>query len=124
MVKGDASPDDPELQDYWELRRKRKSSNSIPSYQKLARKQGYKCSICGESLFNDEPLQKHHKIPRSQGGSHSYANLELMHYYCHQQVHSVGHEGSEGEVLVPHCHESRHSDGLNHQSDSECLCLW
>lgn len=90
LVKGDASPDNPELQEYWDLRRKRKSQTLIPSYQKLAQKQGYKCPVCGESLFNDEPLQKHHKTPRSKGGNDSYANLELMHYYCHQQVHSVG----------------------------------
>lgn len=104
LVKGDASPDDPELQEYWDLRRKRKSKNLIPSYQKLAQKQGYKCAICGESLFNDEPLQKHHKTPRSKGGNDSYANLELMHYYCHRQVHSVGLR-SEEEVFVHNCHD-------------------
>nr|MBH8577867.1 HNH endonuclease [Dendronalium phyllosphericum CENA369] len=42
----------------------------------------------GESLFNDEPIQKHHKIPFCDGGNESYANLELVHYYCHQQIHS------------------------------------
>lgn len=108
LVKGDASYDNPDLVKYWELRIKRKSQNLIPSYQKLARKQGYKCCICGESLFNDEPIQKHHKVPRSRGGKDTYANLELMHYYCHRQVHSVA-PGSEEEVFVQDYQELTHS---------------
>ena len=108
MVKSDASYDNPDLVKYWESRTKRKSQNLIPSYQKLARKQGYKCCVCGESLFNDEPLQKHHKVPRSKGGKDTYANLELMHYYCHRQVHSVT-PGSEEEVFVQDYQELTHS---------------
>ncbi|WP_242054698.1 HNH endonuclease [Nostoc sp. FACHB-190] len=30
----------------------------------------------------------YHKIPRHQGGQDTYANLQLVHYYCHQQIHS------------------------------------
>lgn len=88
MVKGAASPDDPELNSYWNSRKKIKSQSLIPSYQKIAQKQGFECPICRESLFNDEPIHKHHKIPIHQGGEDSYANLELVHYYCHQQIHS------------------------------------
>jgi RNA-directed DNA polymerase len=125
LVKGDASPDNPELQEYWDLRRKRKSQTLIPSYQKLAQKQEYKCSVCGESLFNDEPLQKHHKTPRSKGGSNSYANLELMHYYCHQQIHFKGLQcKSEGEVFEHNCYESIHSVGSQDESEGEVLSLW
>lgn len=91
MVKGDSSPDDPQLKAYWENRKKIKSKSLIPSHQKLAQKQGFICQVCGESLFNDEPLQKHHKIPYRHGGNESYANLELVHYYCHQQIHSSTH---------------------------------
>ncbi|NES20633.1 MAG: group II intron reverse transcriptase/maturase [Symploca sp. SIO3E6] len=121
MVKGDASPDDPNLQVYWENRRKRKSFQLIPSYQKLARKQGYKCPVCQASLFNGEPIQKHHIIPRAQGGDDSYDNLELMHYFCHQQLHLVGRQ-SEGKVAVPNCHQAVHSVG--HESEDEVLSLW
>jgi RNA-directed DNA polymerase len=124
IVKGDASPDDPNLQEYWDLRRNRKSLSLIPSYQKLAQRQGYLCPVCGESLFNDEPLQKHHKTPRSKGGKDSYANLELMHYYCHQQTHSVGLSQSEGEVFMQSCQQQIHSVGLQNQSTDEVLSLW
>ncbi|WP_414530913.1 group II intron reverse transcriptase/maturase, partial [Nodularia chucula] len=88
MVKGAYSPDDPELKSYWETRQNIKSKSLIPSYQKLAQKQGFKCPVCGELLLNDEPIQKHHKIPCHQGGNDSYANLSLVHFYCHQQIHS------------------------------------
>ncbi len=125
MVKSDASPDDPLLKEYWKLRNQKKSENLIPSYQKLAQKQGYKCPICGESLFNDEPLQKHHKIPRSQGGNDSYANLELMHYYCHQQVHLVGQQSLLEEVLESDCqHQQIHLGGLQDESSDEVFSLW
>jgi RNA-directed DNA polymerase len=101
LVKGDASPDNPELKQYWDLRKKRKSENLIPSYQRVAQKQGYICPVCGESLFNDEPIQKHHTIPCSKGGNNSYANLELVHYYCHQQIHSsVQSNDSESEDVL------------------------
>ena len=87
MVKGASSPDDSTLQSYWDARRKIKSKTLIPSYQKIAQKQGFVCPVCGESLFNDEPLQKHHTIPLHHGGDSRYDNLELLHYYCHQQIH-------------------------------------
>ncbi|NES23111.1 MAG: group II intron reverse transcriptase/maturase, partial [Symploca sp. SIO3E6] len=121
MVKGDASPDDPHLKVYWELRRKRKSSQLIPSYQRLARRQEYKCPVCSESLFNGEPLEKHHIIPRAQGGDDSYDNLELMHYFCHQQLHLVRQQ-SEGKVVVPNCQQTIRSVGR--ESEDEVLSLW
>ncbi|MEL6165918.1 MAG: HNH endonuclease signature motif containing protein, partial [Cyanobacteria bacterium J06628_3] len=46
------------------------------------------CPVCGESLLNDEELHLHHKKPKSQGGRDNYGNLQLVHLYCHQQIHS------------------------------------
>jgi RNA-directed DNA polymerase len=125
MIKSDASPDDPNLKEYWDSRNKKKSEILIPSYQKLAQKQGYKCPICGESLFNDEPLQKHHKTPRSEGGNDSYANLELMHYYCHQQVHLLGQKPPTEEILEQKCQESQiHEVGLQDEFDHDVFNPW
>ncbi|MEH2365592.1 HNH endonuclease [Nostoc sp.] len=42
----------------------------------------------GESLLNDKELHLHHKKPKSQGGGDNYGNLQLVHLYCHQQIHS------------------------------------
>ncbi len=88
LVKGKASPDDPNLKEYWEKRRKLSARTLTPSYQYIAQRQDYKCPHCGESLFNDESTQRHHKKARHLGGQDTYANLELLHYYCHQQKHS------------------------------------
>lgn len=87
LVKGKASPDDPRLGEYWENRERLKSSELVPSLQKIAQRQDWQCPVCRESLFNDEELHVHHKIPRTQGGKDSYNNLELLHLFCHQQVH-------------------------------------
>ncbi len=88
LVRGTASPDDPALREYWAARYAARAKDLAPSYQKLARDQGYVCRECGDSLFNAEELHKHHKEPRARGGKDSYANLELTHLYCHQQIHA------------------------------------
>ncbi|OUL34467.1 group II intron reverse transcriptase/maturase [Nostoc sp. T09] len=88
LVKGTSSPDDPTLKEYWLSREKDKSKNLTKSLEKLALKQDNRCPLCGDSLFNGETLHRHHKIPRHQGGQDTYANLQLVHYYCHQQIHS------------------------------------
>src|SRR5438034_10649086 len=43
---------------------------------------------CGDSLFNEEELQVHHLLARSQGGKNSYSNLALIHLLCHQHIHA------------------------------------
>jgi RNA-directed DNA polymerase len=92
-VKGKASPDDPTLRDYWRSQERLKSSELLPSLQKIAKHQNWKCRVCGESLFNGEEMHIHHKTPRSQGGKDTYKNLELVHLLCHQQIH-FGEGGS------------------------------
>ena len=87
LVKGRSSPDDPKLKEYWVKRNSKGANNLIKSYQKLAKRQNDKCPICGESLFNDEAIQKHHIVPKSKGGENTYSNLQFVHYLCHQQIH-------------------------------------
>ena len=89
LVKGKSSPDDPNLKEYWKVREKAKAKELLPSYQKIAKKQGFVCPTCGESLFNGEEIHKHHIIPRHQGGKDAYSNLRLVHLFCHQQIHST-----------------------------------
>jgi len=88
MVKGKASPDDPNLKDYWQRRAKARTREFSPGKQRIARRQGYKCPVCGESLFNGESLHAHHKTPKSKGGKDTFQNLELLHDMCHRQIHS------------------------------------
>lgn len=89
LVKGRASPDDPNLREYWQKRNATKAKDLVPNRKKMAREQVGICPICGESLFNDEELQVHHKKPIKDGGEDTYSNLQLLHLYCHQQIHST-----------------------------------
>ncbi|HEY9693425.1 MAG TPA: group II intron reverse transcriptase/maturase [Oculatellaceae cyanobacterium] len=87
-VVGNYSPDDPELKDYWETRMSKDVKSLAKSRQILAKRQRGKCTVCGDSLLNGEELHAHHIVPRSEGGKDKYDNLNLVHLYCHQQIHS------------------------------------
>src|SRR6266568_4692541 len=89
LVKGTASPDDPCLKDYWMKRQARSVKDLTFSKQKLAKRQKGRCPECGESLFNDEELQVHHRLAKSLGGKDVYGNLALVHLLCHQHIHAV-----------------------------------
>jgi RNA-directed DNA polymerase len=88
LVRGNASPDDPSLREYWWKRNAAKAKDLLPSRQELARRQDHRCYVCGETLYNDEELHMHHLEPRREGGKESYRNLRLIHLYCHQQRHA------------------------------------
>jgi RNA-directed DNA polymerase len=88
LVKGTASPDDPCLVDYWKQRQAQSAKDLTLSKQKIANRQQGRCLECFESLFNEEEIQIHHRVPRSLGGNNSYSNLVLVHLLCHQQIHA------------------------------------
>lgn len=92
-VRGTASPDDPELSEYWHKRQTRYGKTYWSKGSKLrqvAENQAWQCPICGEHLFNGEELQTHHKIPVKDGGSDRAENLIHLHQVCHLQLHQVG----------------------------------
>lgn len=90
-VKGEASPDDSSLKEYWEKRHQKfgksyweKNSRNY----KIAQNQNWKCPICDEPLFNGEEIDTHHIVPVAQGGLDDTNNLQHLHIACHKQVHS------------------------------------
>ena len=85
LVKGRASPDDASLREYWWQRRKVNIRHLSMSDVLLAENQDWVCPLCMMDLFNGEPLERHHKTARDDGGSDSYSNRVLLHQYCHQQ---------------------------------------
>lgn len=89
-VKGNASPDDPTLQHYWEQRRTQHGksywSNGSKFYQ-VAQNQQWNCPECGEHLFNGEALETHHRIALRAGGTNQVENLVHLHESCHRQIH-------------------------------------
>jgi RNA-directed DNA polymerase len=88
LVRGKASPDDPEMRSYWQEREQAKAKNLGQNQRKLARRQDYHCVLCQASLFNGEELHQHHLKPKSQGGTDELSNQVLVHLYCHQQIHN------------------------------------
>lgn len=87
LVKGAASPDDPDLKEYWINRQKRKIED-LPAKRKfLARTQKGLCAHCGNFLFNGEELHVHHLYPRGIEGRDKWKNQRLLHFFCHQQTH-------------------------------------
>jgi RNA-directed DNA polymerase len=90
-VKGDASPDDPSLKEYWEKRHQKQGKSywerNSRNY-KVAQNQDWKCPSCGEPLFNGEEIETHHIVPVAQGGRNDIENLVHLHKACHKQEHS------------------------------------
>lgn len=90
-VKGEASPDDPSLKEYWEKRHQKHGKSywecNSRNY-KIAQNQNWKCPTCGEPLFNGEEIETHHTVPVAQGGLDDIENLQHLHSSCHKQVHS------------------------------------
>ncbi len=89
LVKGASSPDDPALRGYWIGRERRKIDDLPPRLIGLAHTQRGRCSHCGASLFNGEALHRHHLHPKGEGGTDQRSNLQLVHLYCHQQIHAA-----------------------------------
>jgi RNA-directed DNA polymerase len=90
-VKGNASPDDCSLKEYWEKRHQKDGKSyweRNSRNQKIAENQNWKCPICGEPLFNGEELDTHHIVPVAKGGQNSIENLQHLHRACHKQEHS------------------------------------
>jgi RNA-directed DNA polymerase len=90
-VKGNASPDDSRLREYWENRRTKQGKSywaKGSKYEQIAKFQNWKCPVCGDNLFNGEPIETHHIKPVAEGGLDDSENLKHLHRACHKQVHS------------------------------------
>lgn len=91
-VKGDASPDDPSLKEYWDKRHQKLGKTRFDKGSKLytiAENQEWKCPKCGEPLFNGEEIETHHIVPVAEGGTDDVENLQHLHKPCHKQVHKT-----------------------------------
>ncbi len=91
-VKGDASPDDPSLKEYWNKRHQKLGKTRFDKGSKLytiAENQEWKCPKCGEPLFNGEEIETHHIALVAEGGTDDVENLQHLHKPCHKQVHKT-----------------------------------
>lgn len=92
-VKGKASPDDPDLENYWKDRNttygRHYYSPGTKLYQ-IAQRQKWQCSQCRQQLFNGERIHLHHVEAIHKGGTDQLDNLKLVHQQCHKQLHGGG----------------------------------
>lgn len=91
-VTGSHSPDDPSLRKYWENRNNKQGKQywaKGSKYEQIAKKQSFKCIICGGYLFNGERIETHHIVSVAKGGLNDVENLMHLHEMCHKQVHNT-----------------------------------
>ena len=89
-VKGNASPDNPDLKEYWKDRKMKISKILYAKggkLYKIAEYQNWKCETCGNWLMNDEEINIHH-IDRNRQNN-DVSNLQLLHETCHYQKHQL-----------------------------------
>jgi RNA-directed DNA polymerase len=66
---------------------KRKQNKLAAKFRaEVYRKWKHRCSYCETSLYNDESIELHHLIPRSEGGKYTLENIAPMHKTCHQSI--------------------------------------
>jgi RNA-directed DNA polymerase len=76
-VKGNASPDDPYLKEYWENRRIKEGKSHWAKgskYEQVAKQQNWKCPVCNDRLSNGEEIETHHIVPLKDGGTDDNEN--------------------------------------------------
>lgn len=89
-VKGEASPDDRSLKEYWENRNQKLGKSywaKGSKYYLIAQNQKWKCPVCGQPLLNGEEIETHHIVPVAKGGLDDISNLQHLHTPCHKQIH-------------------------------------
>ncbi|NEO62875.1 MAG: group II intron reverse transcriptase/maturase [Moorea sp. SIO4G2] len=84
-VKETRSPFDGDLV-YWS-NRMQKHPEMTSQKGKLLKRQKGKCAHCGLTFRDGDLLEKHHIIPRAQGGNDQLKNLEILHLHCHDAKH-------------------------------------
>ena len=100
LVPKTYSPDDPDLQDYWQQRRQRTAIQAY-RYRRLFHRQNGVCPICLQHLENGEETHIHHVIPKKRGGTDDLVNLRLLHHNCHRQIHSSNPPFEVSRLLEP-----------------------
>jgi RNA-directed DNA polymerase len=89
-VRATANPFDPQWEEYFEERLKKKMANTLQGNRKLLhlwKSQDGRCLHCGLLITPESNWHVHHIVWRSKGGSDNLSNLQILHPTCHQQIH-------------------------------------
>lgn len=69
---------------YWQWRNLEYSGLS-PTQKRLLKRQNNRCTWCKSPITIDNIIEIDHIIPKSNQGSNSYHNLQLLHKQCHKE---------------------------------------
>jgi RNA-directed DNA polymerase len=88
-VPHDDSPDNPDpiAREHFQQNKADEAKRLNKRKHQVAKKQNFNCPHCGESLFNGEPYDVHHIVPKAKGGSDYQNNLVILHRECHKATH-------------------------------------
>jgi RNA-directed DNA polymerase len=92
-VCGEASPYDPNWEQYFEHRLEIQMAQKLKGYRTLLYlwyEQDGKRPVCGQKITKSTGWNAHHIVWRSRGVSDGISNLVLLHPVRHRQVHSSG----------------------------------
>ena len=77
----------PYLQENREYFERRKQMRSASKFRSLVYKNyDYRCPICNQELFNGEPIELDHILPKSKCGLYNPENIRPLHRECHKKV--------------------------------------
>ena len=68
---------------YWGIRMSKDYAGCNHKVAHLLKEQKGKCTLCDTYFKPTDLLEIDHIIPKSQGGTGKYANLQLLHRHCH-----------------------------------------
>ncbi|WP_320408678.1 group II intron reverse transcriptase [Candidatus Williamhamiltonella defendens] len=121
LVTKNASPDNPELRDYWRHRQARKQPFIYGVKVNLYKRQKGYCPLCDQELDNGEQLHVHNIQPKAEGGDNKLANLRLLHANCHRQLHSKKGKMLKSVSCVSRMRGNSHVRFLREWALSACL---
>ncbi|MEO1377251.1 MAG: group II intron maturase-specific domain-containing protein [Cyanobacteria bacterium J06635_10] len=93
-VKGENSPYDPELSEYWAKRKTQMGKTRFATgskYERIYKRQKGICPICGEPIALDDNFELHHITPIKDDGTNAENNLIFLHNHCHKAKHKHLH---------------------------------
>jgi RNA-directed DNA polymerase len=90
-IRSEANPYDPAWEPYLEERLYWQLEGTLAGKGRIAylgKSQEGRCVRCGQALrTSDKPWPIHHRRWRCHGGPETVDNLELLHGWCHRQIH-------------------------------------
>ena len=97
---------DTETIEYWKKREYLNAYDQIDSVKRrnLFKWQKGTCPHCNGSITSEDILGQevhiHHVIPKSEGGTDSYCNLQLTHMECHREIHGKKDDVNNWQRMV------------------------